>query len=78
MDDLPSHSTYYNYAYEQENQQTNDDVLDSVLTVTVCLNYELKMLRNVKALYKYIDRFLTTFSLVDASRWHNRKRRGIL
>ena len=28
VDDLPPHSTYYNYAYEQENQQTNDNVLD--------------------------------------------------
>ena len=28
VDDLPPHSTYYNYTYEQENQQTNDDVLD--------------------------------------------------
>ena len=27
--------TYYNCAYEQENQQTNDDVLDSVLTMSV-------------------------------------------
>ena len=35
VDDLPPHSTYYNCAYEQENQQTNDNVLDSVLTMTV-------------------------------------------
>ena len=35
VDDQPPHSTYYNCAYEQENQQTNDDVLDSVLTMTV-------------------------------------------
>ena len=35
VDDLPPHGTYYNCAYEQENQQTNDDVLDSVLTMTV-------------------------------------------
>ena len=28
MDDLPPHSTYYNYAYEQENQQTIDNVLE--------------------------------------------------
>ena len=28
MDDLPPHSTCYNYAYEQEDQQTNDDVLE--------------------------------------------------
>ena len=34
-------------AYEQENQQTNDNVLDSVLTMTVWLNYELKMLHNL-------------------------------
>ena len=27
-DDRPPHSTYYSYAYEQENLQTNDDVLD--------------------------------------------------
>ena len=26
MDDLPPHSAYYNYAYEQENQQVNDNV----------------------------------------------------
>ena len=53
-------STYYNCAYEQENQQTNDNVLDAVLTMTVCLNYEVKMLRiNLKALYKYTDKFLT-------------------
>ena len=25
----------------------------------MCLNYEVKMLRNLKALYKYTDRFLT-------------------
>ena len=59
VDDLPPHSTYYNCVYEQENEQTNDDVLDSVLTMTVWLNYELKMLRNLKALYKYADKFLT-------------------
>ena len=35
VDDLPPHSTYCNCAYEQENQQTNDDVLDSLLTLTV-------------------------------------------
>ena len=28
VDDLPPHSTYHNYAYEQENQQTNDSVLE--------------------------------------------------
>ena len=27
--------------------------------MAVCLNYEVKMLRNLKALYKYTDRFLT-------------------
>ena len=52
MDDLPPHSTYYNYAYEQENQQTNDNVLEWVLTMTVCLNCELEMLRNLKAFYR--------------------------
>ena len=41
VDDLPPHSTYYNYTYEQENHQTNDGVLDQVLTVTVCLNYDI-------------------------------------
>ena len=35
--------------------------------MTVCLNYDIEMLRNLKALYKYIDRFLIIFSLVDAS-----------
>ena len=65
VDDLPSYSKYYNCAYEQEKQQTNDYVLDSVLTVL--LNFELKMLRNLKALYKYTDKFLTIFSLLDAS-----------
>ena len=77
MDDLPPHSTYYNCAYKQENQQTND-VLDSVPTMTVRPNYELKMLRNLKALYKYTDKFLTVFSLVDASSRLNRKRFGNL
>ena len=66
-DDLPPHSTYYNCAYQQESQQTNDNVLDSVLTMTEWMNYELKMLRNLKALDKYTDKFLTIFSLVDAS-----------
>ena len=28
VDDLSPHGTYYNYAYEQEDQQTNDDVLE--------------------------------------------------
>ena len=28
VDDVPPHSTCYNYAYEQENQQTSGDVLD--------------------------------------------------
>ena len=28
VDDLPPHGTYYNYTFEQENQQTNDDVVD--------------------------------------------------
>ena len=78
MDDLSSHSRYYDYAYEQESLQTNDDVLDWVLTMTVCLNYELKMLRKLKAVYKYTDRFLTIFSLVDASSRLNRKRLGNL
>ena len=46
MDDLPPHSAYYNYTHEQENHQTNDDVLDLVLTMTVCLNYDIEMLRS--------------------------------
>ena len=28
VDDLPPHSAYSNCAYERENKQTNDDVLD--------------------------------------------------
>ena len=28
VDDLPPHSTYYNYAHEQENQHTNHNVLE--------------------------------------------------
>ena len=28
MDDLPPLSTYYNYAYEKEKQQSNDSVLE--------------------------------------------------
>ena len=78
MDDLPPRSTYYNYTYEQENHQANDDVLDYVLTMTVCLNYDIEMLRNLEALYKYTDRFLTIFSLVDANSRLNRKRPGNL
>ena len=46
--------------------------------MTVCLNYDVEMLRNLKALYKYTDRFLTIFSLVDASSRLNRKRLGNL
>ena len=42
--------------------------------MTVCLNYDTEMLHNLKALYKYTDRFLTTFSLVDASSRLNRKK----
>ena len=49
VDDLLPHSTYYNYTCEYENHQTNDDVLDQVLTMTVCLNYDIEMLRNLKA-----------------------------
>jgi len=78
VDDLPPHSTYYNYTYEQENHQTNDNVLDYVLTMTVCLNYDTEMLRNLKALYKHTDRFLTILSLVDASSRLNRKGLGNL
>ena len=44
--------------------------------MTVCLNYDIEMLRNLKALYKYTNRFLTVFSLVDASSRLNRKRLG--
>ena len=40
------------------------------------MNYELKMLRNLKALYKYTDKFLAIFSLVDASSRLDRKRLG--
>ena len=74
------HSTYYNYTYEQENQQTNDDVayLTQVLTMTVWLNYELEMLLNLKALYKHTYKFLSIFSLVDARSRLNRKRLGNL
>ena len=43
VDDLPPRNTYNDYAYEQENQQTKS-------TMTVCLNYELDMLRNLKDL----------------------------
>ena len=78
MDDLPPHSTYYNYTNEQENHQTNEDVLDHVLTLTECLNYDTEILRSLKALYKYTDRFLTIFSLVDASSRLNQKRLGNL
>ena len=42
--------------------------------MTVCLVYELNMLRSLKALYEYTDRFLAIFSLVDASSRLNRKR----
>ena len=42
--------------------------------MTVCLNYDIEMLRYLKALYKYTDRFLAIFSLVDASSRRIRKR----
>ena len=42
--------------------------------MTVWLNYELKMLRNLKALYKYADKFPAIFSLEEASSRLNRKR----
>ena len=42
--------------------------------MTVCFNYDIEMLRILKALYKYTDRFLTIFSLVDASSRRIRKR----
>ena len=35
--------------------------------MTVCLNYDIEMLRNLKPLYKYTDRFVRIFSLVGAS-----------
>ena len=35
--------------------------------MTVCSNYDIEMLRNLKALYKFTDRFLTIFALVDAA-----------
>ena len=42
--------------------------------MTVCLNYEPEMLRNLKALYKYTDRFLTIFPLVrDTERDRDRQ-----
>ena len=44
----------------------------------VCLNYDIEMLRNLKALYKYTDRFLTVLSFVDASSMLNRKSLGNL
>ena len=44
--------------------------------MTVYLNYDIEMLRNLKALYIYTDRFLTIFSLVDASSRLNPKRLG--
>ena len=31
------------------------------MRMTVCLNYELEMLRNLKGLYTYTDIFLTIF-----------------
>ena len=77
MDDLPPHSTYYK-AYEQENQQTDNNLLELYTEKTVCLNYELEMLRTLKALSKYTDRFLTIFSLLDARCRFNQKRLGIL
>ena len=45
--------------------------------MTVCLNYDIEMLHNLKALYKYTDRFLTILSLVGASSrpcWIERER----
>jgi len=45
---------------------------------TVHLSQELKMLRSLKALYKYTDKFLTVFSLVDASNRLHQKRSGNL
>ena len=62
----------------QKKHQTNDDVLDWVLTMTVCLKYDTEMLRSLRDLYTYTDGFLTIFSLVDASRRLNRKRHGHL
>ena len=56
VDDLPPHSTYYNYTFEQGNHQTSNDVLDWVLTMTARLNYDTETLRNLKALYKYTVR----------------------
>ena len=38
------------------------------------MNYELKMLRNLKVLYKYTDKFLTIFDWLDASSRLNRKK----
>ena len=46
--------------------------------MTVYLNHDIEMLRNLKALYKYTVRFLTIFSLVDTSSRLNRKRLGNL
>ena len=43
--------------------------------MTVYLNYDIEMLRSLKALYKYTDRFLTIFSLADASNSFNREKK---
>ena len=61
------HLTVQTIIVPMSKKQTNDDVLDKVLTMTVCLNYDIEMLHNLKALYKYTDRFLTILSLVGAS-----------
>ena len=46
--------------------------------MTVCLNYDIEMLRNLKALYKYTDRFLTIEreNETDRERETNRERDG--
>ena len=38
VDDLPPHSTYYNYAYEQDNQRASDNVLELGTENDMCLN----------------------------------------
>ena len=42
--------------------------------MTVCLNYDIEMLRNLKALYKYTDRFLTIERENETDRERERER----
>ena len=52
--------------------------LNWVVKMIVCLNFKnLKYYANSKRqLYKYTDKFITVFSLVDASSGFNQKRLG--